>query len=243
MNYGRFNLEKGRYSVDSDGTFIKQRGTGDFSVTQYDCRNATNTIATFRIKIGNNEGRFRQVLAYATFDENYLKIVEEGLAEKNLGIYCSKNKLIRTLMFDAPVMQVISCRHHVRARDKIYFLLWNGAILRVTGSLLEDRNVDNDALDLELVNNVTNADNDDNADTDNCDGDKTDENSEYKGFCVYDNKVAVFGYDGLFIGDIEPRNRSANMKSIKILHDKIFAPDQFSFTRVILRLFSLHRTQ
>ena len=81
-------------------------------------------------------------------------MIEEGLAEGRLDVFCSKNRHIRTLTVSSPVMQVISCRHHVWPRDKIYFLLWDAGIWSVTGSLLEDANVPNDELDLSLVARV-----------------------------------------------------------------------------------------
>ena len=133
LKKGRFSTDSAKYTIDGDGTFMKKKGTGDYTVNQYDCRNATNSVATFRIKFGKKLNNFRQVFAYATFDDAYVNLIEEGAAEKTLDIYCPNNRLVRTLQFPAPVKQVMSCRHHQgRAEeDKIYILLWNGNIFKV----------------------------------------------------------------------------------------------------------------
>ena len=209
-------------------------------MTQYDCRNSTNTVATFRLKLGDKDGKYRQVLAYSTFDEEYLKMIEEGLAEGRLDVFSSKNRHIRTLTTSSPVMQVISCCQHVYPRDKIYFLLWDAGIWSVTGSLLEDVNVPNDELDLELIAKVCDEtktlttpnpsidsvsgledllDNQKSFTDDtrnDVDHDKDDDDGEYKGFCVYDDRIAVFGYNGLCIKDISDSDRAT--ESIKVLH-------------------------
>ena len=132
LKKGKFSTESAKYSMDGDGTFNKIKGTGDFNVNQYDCRNATNTIATFRIKFGKKLNNFRQVFAYATFEDDYMNLIEEGTAEKTLDVYCPNNTLVRTLDFVAPVKQVMSCRHYQgRAEeDKIYILLWNRNIVK-----------------------------------------------------------------------------------------------------------------
>ena len=99
-------MEKAKYSIDSDGTFLSRKGTGDFPVTQYDCRNASNCVATFRLKMGEKVGEFRQVFAYSTFDEKYRKMIEDGEALCELGVFCSRNREIRRVTSRAPVMQV-----------------------------------------------------------------------------------------------------------------------------------------
>ena len=228
-------------------------------MTQYDCRNSTNTVATFRLKLGDKDGKYRQVLAYSTFDEEYLKMIEEGLAEGRLDVFCSKNRHIRTLTMSSPVMQVISyrqhvqprdkiyfllqvisCRQHVYPRDKIYFLLWDAGIWSVTGSLMEDVNVPNDELDLELIaivcdetktlttpnpsidsiSGLENLLDNQKSFTDDTrkdvDQNIDDDDGEYKGFCVYNDRIAVFGYNGLCIKDISDSDRAA--ESIKVLH-------------------------
>ena len=107
-----------------------------------------NTVATFRVKFGKKVKNYRQVLAYATFEESYVNLIEEGTAEKTLEIFCSNNCLIRRLEFPAPVMQVMSCRHHQgqAEEDMVYILLWNGNVLKVSGSMLEDPEITDDLL-------------------------------------------------------------------------------------------------
>ena len=51
LTKGRYSMEKAKYSLDSDGTFISRKGTGDFSVTQYDCRNQRNLFLKPALKI------------------------------------------------------------------------------------------------------------------------------------------------------------------------------------------------
>ena len=41
LKKGKFSTDSAKYSMDVDGTFNKMKGTGDFNVTQYDCRNVT----------------------------------------------------------------------------------------------------------------------------------------------------------------------------------------------------------
>ena len=113
--------------MDSDGTFLEERGTGEYEVSQYDCKNATAATATFRLKFveDRQRGGFSKVLAYATFDETYERIIEDGDSDKHLVVVCSRNVTIRTLKFDATVRQVQSCRHHLhlqqvrKSEDKI----------------------------------------------------------------------------------------------------------------------------
>ena len=153
LKKGTFSTQSAKYSVDGDGTFNKIRGTGDFNVMQYNCRNATNAVATLRIKFGKKMKSIRQVFAYSTFDEAYINLIEEGTADKCLEIFCSKDRLIRRINFSSPVKQVMSSRHHQGkfAEDKIYILLWDGSISSVSGNLLEDPQVLNENLDLQII--------------------------------------------------------------------------------------------
>lgn len=239
LKKGKFSTKSANYSLDGDGTFNKEKGTGDYNVTQYDCRNATNTVATFRVKFGKKIKNYRQVLAYATFEESYVNLIEEGTAEKTLDIFCSNNRLVRRLEFTAPVMQVMSCRHHQgqAEEDMVYFLLWNGNVLKVgvdcfneiliyrffkaSGSLLEDPEISDDELDLVTVVKGEEEDEEDNDD------------GEYKGFCVYSKKIVVFGYDGLHTVNLAPRRRSH--RSIRVLKERVVAPIQ---ERVVSPIFS-----
>jgi len=104
-------------------------------------------------------------------------------------------KQIRELEFSHPVKQVMSCRHHQdnAKADKIYIMLWNGAVYSVTGNMLMDESVSDDALDLKLAveRNVVDEEDDD-------------EQGELRGFCVYNNKIVIYGNDGLMIGTLSP---------------------------------------
>eukprot|EP00092_Neocalanus_flemingeri_P000377 GFUD01000401.1.p1 GENE.GFUD01000401.1~~GFUD01000401.1.p1 ORF type:complete len:373 (+),score=71.57 GFUD01000401.1:22-1119(+) len=210
LKKGRFSSESGKYSIDGDGTFNKKAGTGDYKVNQYDCRNATNTIATFRIKFGKKLNNYRQVFAYATFDEDFINLIEEGTAETTLAVYCPNNRLVRTVEFPAPVKQVMSCRHH-RGRaeeDKIFILLWNGHLVKVSGSLLEDPEIGNDALDMATV--FMGAD------------EEEDDDGEFKGFCVHSKKIVIYGYDGLHTLDLSKRRKSH--KSLRVIKQRVVNP-------------------
>ena len=83
-------------------------------------------MATFQIQFGDQdssvgEDRMNQlgdtrVFVLATFDEKYLRMIDEGVAENYLEIV-SRNQHVRTLKMEAPIMQVISCRDHRRAPE------------------------------------------------------------------------------------------------------------------------------
>ena len=130
--------------------------TASSEVTEYDCRNATYATATFRLKFVPNKGKggFSKVLAYATFDDRYERMIEDGDSVKDLAVVCSKNSTIRTLRFEATVRQVQSCRHHhqapqvspVAGRGKLFGLLEEGMFIFVSGhnlySTLEWRTIE-----------------------------------------------------------------------------------------------------
>ena len=92
-------------------------------------------------------------------------------------------------------------------KDTIYILLWNGEVLKVTGSLLEDPAVSNEELDLERVFKK--------------EDDKDDE--DFKGFCVYGKKMALFGYNGICVVNIKVRRKSVH-KTIRVVNNTIVAP-------------------
>jgi len=179
---GNTTTSTANYSFDGDGTFHKKKGAGDYKVNQYNCRTPTRAIATVRLEFGPKLKEYNQVFAYCVIDEEYENTIHEGTAETEFPIYCSNNKLIRTLDFKSPVRQVMSCRHHEKfSEDKIYILLWNDKIYQVTGSRLQDAEISNDNLDLELID----------------DEDEEDEPGDVKGFCVYAGKLVSYGTDGL----------------------------------------------
>ena len=94
-------------------------------------------------------------------------------------------------------------------------------MLKVSGSLLEDPEITDDALDLVTVVKGEEEDEDDNDD------------GEYKGFCVYGKKIVVFGYDGLHTVNLAARKRSH--KSIRVIKERVVVPIQ---QRLVSPLFS-----
>ena len=97
--------------------------------------------------------------------------------------------------FKSPVKQVMSCRHHEgdAEADKIYIMLWNGNLYKVTGNMLSDVSVADDALDLKIAVKMEDYDDEDPDD---------DDFGEFRGFCVYGKKICIYGNDGLFIADV-----------------------------------------
>merc|ERR1712183_679871 len=189
---GNFTTASANYSFDGDGTFHKKKGAGDYNVIQYDCRTPSKAVATCAMEFGKKTKNFEQVFAYAVIDEEYENLIEEGTAENSIQVFNSSSKLIRTLEFKSPVKQIMSCRHHEgdAETDKIYMLLWNGMLYKVTGNMLMDPEVANTALDLKVA--VMEAD----------DEDEDDDKGEYKGFCVFGKKLCIYGNDGLFTADV-----------------------------------------
>jgi hypothetical protein len=191
---GNFSTAPSNYSVDGDGTLHRKKGTGDYEVIQYDARTPSRIVATCAIEFGNKVKNFEQVLAYSVIRQDYENLIEEGTAETALKVFDAKKKLIRELEFKAPVKQVMSCRHHEgdAETDKIYILLWNGMLYSVTGAMLMDPDVADDALDLK----VAVIDEDDDED------DEHEDKGEYKGFCVFGEKICIYGNDGLYTADV-----------------------------------------
>jgi len=189
---GNFSTTSANYSFDGDGTFHKKKGAGDYNVVQYDGRTPTKAVATCAMEFGKKTKNFEQVFAYAVIDEEYENLIEEGTAENSIQVFNSSSKLIRTLEFKSPVKQIMSCRHHEgdAETDKIYMLLWNGMLYKVTGAMLMDPEVANTALDLKVA--VMEED----------DEDEDDDKGEYKGFCVFGKKLCIYGNDGLFTADV-----------------------------------------
>merc|ERR1712183_519512 len=189
---GNFTTASANYSFDGDGTFHKKKGAGDYNVIQYDCRTPTAVVATCAMEFGKKVKNFEQVFAYAVIDDEYENLIEEGTAENSIQIFNASSKKIRTLEFKSPVKQIMSCRHHEgeAETDKIYMLLWNGMLYKVTGNMLMDPEVANDALDLEVA--VMEEDDDE----------EDDDKGEYRGFCVFGKKICIYGNDGLFTAEV-----------------------------------------
>ena len=97
---------------------------------------------------------------------------------------------------------VMSCRHQAGSAeaDKIFIMLWNGNLYSVTGKMLSDEAVTNEALDLKLAVDIKTLDraNSTGAPEDDSDSDDDDDFGEYRGFCVYGNRIVIYGNDGLF---------------------------------------------
>merc|ERR1711887_124076 len=189
---GNFSTASANYSFDGDGTFHKKKGAGDYNVIQYDGRTPTAVVATCAMEFGKKVKNFEQVFAYAVIDDEHENLIEEGTAENSIQIFNASSKKIRTLEFKSPVKQIMSCRHHEgeAETDKIYMLLWNGMLYKVTGNMLMDPEVANDALDLEVA--VMEEDDDE----------EDDDKGEYRGFCVFGKKICIYGNDGLFTAEV-----------------------------------------
>ena len=95
----------------------------------------------------------------------------------------------------------MSCRHHEgdAESDKILIMLWNGNLYSVTGTMLSDEAVTNEALDLKLAVDIrTLSRQNTGPGDDDSDSDDDDDFGEYRGFCVYGNRIVIYGNDGLF---------------------------------------------
>ena len=130
MSIHHTKTDSSDYSVDGDGTFYTSRDEGDHGVLCYNCNAEARLIAT--IGIGQNDKDikgYKVVFAYAIADnEAYEENMERGAVEKILLVRSSSGE-VRKLEFDAPVKQVISCRHHPEAQcDDIYILLCQGGL-------------------------------------------------------------------------------------------------------------------
>ena len=130
-----------QYSLDGDGTFLMDN-SGTYHVNMYNCDAPTTAIALCRLDLGADYDK-----AYAVVDDSYLDNLNTAEANK-LPVY-SGDTLIRTLKFQAPVIQVMSLRHWGKFKaDEIYFLLRDGSIVRMTGSNVANKNI-KDQKDLE----------------------------------------------------------------------------------------------
>ena len=192
---GNFTTSCANYSFDGDGTFHKKKGAGDYDVLQFDARTPSRVVASVGLEFGRKVKNYDQVFCYAVIDEQYENLIEEGTAENSLLVMNNQGKTIRTMEFKSPVKQIMSCRHHEgdAETDKIYIMLWNGNLYKVTGNMLSDINVADDALDLKIAVKMEDYD----------DGDPDDDDfGEFRGFCVYGKKICIYGNDGLFIADV-----------------------------------------
>jgi len=192
---GNFTTSTANYSVDGDGTFHKKKGSGDYDCIQFNARTPSRVVATCAMEFGRKIGNYEEVLAYAIIDDEYENLVEDGTADKSFVVF-SNGRQVRQMQFKSPVKQIMSCRHHeVGSSDDIYILLWNGSIYRINASKLADPDVEDASLGMVLV--TKSEDNDDGSDSDD------DDRGEFRGFCVYNNRICVYGNDGLFAANIQ----------------------------------------
>ena len=193
---GNFTTSTSNYSVDGDGTFHKKKGSGDFDVIQFNARTPSKVVATCGMEFGRKVGKYEEVLAYAIVDDEYENLVEDGTADKKFSVF-SKGSTVREIEFKSPVKQIMSCRHHDgdAEADDIYIMLWNGIVYKVNGSKLADESIDNDALGMEVVAKAESSEEGNDEDDD--------DRGEFRGFCVYKNKICVYGNDGLFAADVK----------------------------------------
>jgi len=196
---GNFTTSTSNYSVDGDGTFHKKKGSGDFDVIQFNARTPSKIVATCAMEFGKKVGNYEEVLAYAIVDDEYENLVEDGTADKKFTVF-NKGSTVRQIEFKSPVKQIMSCRHHDgdAEADDIYIMLWSGIVYKVNGSKLADDSIDNDALGMEIVAKAKGVDVEDDGNDDD-----DDDRGEFRGFCVYKNKICVYGNDGLFTADIK----------------------------------------
>ena len=193
---GNFTTSTSNYSVDGDGTFHKKKGSGDFDVIQFNARTPSKVVATCGMEFGRKVGKYEEVLAYAIVDDEYENLVEDGTADKSFKVL-KNGKELRSIEFKSPVKQIMSCRHHEgkAEADDIYIMLWNGIVYKVNGSKLADESIDNDALGMEVVAKAESSEEGNDEDDD--------DRGEFRGFCVYKNKICVYGNDGLFAADVK----------------------------------------
>ena len=197
------------FSVDGDGTLHSGKEEGDMPALQYNATTEARVVRTVAITEGDEFGNFNKVFNFVIpYNESNIDTAVTTLSvRKGAGL----GEEVRLLEFDAPVKQVISCRHHTGGEaDDIYVLLCDGDLLKVhtnysffrctytliqfvqyNGTQLFDRAIGNDDLEEEQVLDYYPDDIDDS------------ETEKYLGgFAVYENKVAIYGSDGLYVADV-----------------------------------------
>ena len=119
----------------------------------------------------------------------------------------------------------------------------------VTGSLLEDPEVENDQLDFEMVLGPSHGHQTINPSPGDssrslCFSGATEEKEkdsedEWKGFCVYANKTVLFGHDGLFW--LANPAKSKRGRSIRALQNKVITPVKVNFLSPLVPLLKLFK--
>merc|ERR1711988_1064174 len=177
-----------------DGNFHKKKGSGDYDCIQFNARTPSKIVATCAMEFGKKVGNYEEVLAYAIIDDEYENLVEDGTADKKFKVL-NNGREVRNIEFKSPVKQIMSCRHHEgkAEADDIFIMLWSGIVYKVNGSKLMDANVDDKDLDMCVAARAESGDGDDSDD---------DDRGELDGFCVYNNRICVYGNDGLFAAQL-----------------------------------------
>lgn len=168
------------FSFDPNGTIFEDPAKGQFNVIKYLCSASSSVVVTVAIRIEDIENKKREVFTYAINDNNYKDLIDDGTALRNLLVF-SKN-IIRCIEFESAVKQVISYRQKGDT-DKIYILLWNGKIMRISATMLENPDIPDSALSFTNVFGH-------------------EEEEDYKGFSVFGKNICVFGNDGLLMAHL-----------------------------------------
>jgi len=184
------------YSFDGDGTFHFNSRDGQYGVWLYNNKSEARLVATIGITEGQVFNDYEVVFSYAIADnEEYEANLERGAVEKTLLVTSSTDEEVRTLEFDAPVRQVMSCRHHPgdAGSDDIYILLSHGGcqygLKKVNGTKIFDANIENDDIGIEDID---------------LELDEGDEDEKYLGgFSVFGKKLVIYGSEGLYVAELE----------------------------------------
>ena len=120
------------FSVDVDGTLHSDKEEGDIPALQYNATTEARVVRTVAITEGDEFGNFNKVFNFVIpYNESNIDTAVTTLSvRKGAGV----GEEVRLLQFDAPVKQVISCRHHTGGEaeaDDIYVLLCSGNLLKV----------------------------------------------------------------------------------------------------------------
>ena len=128
--------DSANFSLDGDGTFYFHDQGGQYHVNEYHASSASTAIATCAIAFDNLD-----VFAYAVVDPTFFDDLDTA-ESSNLPVYDDKEELVRTLLFDFPVIQVMSRRAHTMfAADDIFFLLRNNTMVRMRGNDIKNTDI------------------------------------------------------------------------------------------------------
>merc|ERR1711936_978907 len=182
------------YVYTTKGSQSLSHTTSDFRKGNFTARTPSKIVATCAMEFGKKVGNYEEVLAYAIIDDEYENLVEDGTADKKFKVL-NNGREVRNIEFKSPVKQIMSFRHHEgkAEADDIFIMLWSGIVYKVNGSKLMDANVDDKDLDMVVAARAESGDGDDSDD---------DDRGELDGFCVYNNRICVYGNDGLFAAQL-----------------------------------------